>query len=646
MSHKKKFKKQQVAAAQTVAATNVYTNQQGPVNKNSLKWILAALLAAFAFLLYVQTLQFDYVLDDHSVIARNKLVQKGIGGIPEILKTDYWYGYTDKLRGHQYRPLSLVTFAVEYEVAPLKPMLGHFVNIVLYAITCALVFLLLANLFSASGYLVAFIAALLFTAHPIHTEVVSNIKSRDEILCLLFGIGALFAALRYFKKAGVLYAVLSGVCLLLSMMSKETGIAFLLLVPLTGYYFSGQVKVDWKKLGTSFFILLAFTAIYFFLRQQAVQGVKTMDIVPIDNTLVLANGKSEEWGTAFSILLRYVGLLVAPVKLSYDYSYSQIAIVGFNNPMAMFGLLVYLALGVMAVLGLKRKKKYSWAIFFFLLTLFPVSNLFLKIGSTMAERFLYIPSIGFCVLLALFVSRLFRIKEEVEVTSTGRFFSRYAMPLLLVFVVSVVFAGRTISRNAVWKDNPSLFASGIKTAPKSARTHMNWGIANLNHFYPAATNKNERAQYLAQARSSLEEAFAIFPGYYEAGNPLGDVLLKQGDNNNAIRYYNEYLSINPTDNNIQNNKAAAYMNLQQYQQAIPILDSVLKRLPNDTTALKNMGRCYGYTSEFATAASYFETCIKLNPSVAENYQLAATAYQFMGDVNKANQYFEQAKKLQ
>lgn len=606
MSRKKKFKPQQPAPSAIAHSTRATAaNQQ----RSKLFWWLASIPAAIAILLYIQTLQYQYALDDITVITQNKLVQKGFAGIPELLKTDYWYGFTDRVRGHQYRPLSLVMFAIEHQLAPGSPMLSHLVNVLLYALTGTLLFVVLHRLFSSIGLFIPFVATILFIAHPIHTEVVSNIKSRDEILCLFLALGSLYAALRYFKSTGLAWMVLSGFLFLMALMSKETAIAFVILIPLSGY-FAGHRSPRQLVFGS--LILLAFTGLYFAVRFMAVQDMQSAPIDPYDNTVMLAQSKSEEIGTAFSILLRYIGLLLVPVKLSYDYSYAQLPIVPLGSASAIIGVLVYLGLLVWALRGLRSKKLSSWAILFFLISLAPVSNLFLKIGSTMAERFLYMPSVGFCVLIAALLAYAFRAAKKSTGDLSRSFFSTYSTPLLIVFVITVLYAGRTITRNKVWENNISLFKSGLESAPNSARVHYNWGTTLLNQLFAKSTDAADRRSYLMEAKTELEESGRIYP--------------------NSIF--------------TQKNIGAVYINTGEYQKAIPILSAVLQKEPNDTTTLKNMGRCYAYSMDFATAAKYFENCIRIAPQVAENYQLAGSAYQFMGDINKANQYFAKAKQLQ
>src|SRR5690349_9172757 len=121
-----------------------------PANNNTLKRTLGFFIFVFAFILYAQSISFDYAADDGSVASENKLTTQGLKGIPEILKTDYWYG-TGGLRVPQYRPLPLVVLAVEWQFFPANPHVSHFVNVLLYAITCWLVFRLLCKLFETKN---------------------------------------------------------------------------------------------------------------------------------------------------------------------------------------------------------------------------------------------------------------------------------------------------------------------------------------------------------------------------------------------------------------------------------------------------------------------------------------------------------------
>ena len=239
-----------------------------------LKTSLGLIIAAFAFLLYAQTISYKYVNDDVGIIKTNTYVKSGISGIPKILKTDYWDGCKWDFHDALYRPASLVMFAIEWQFFPDNPQIGHFINVLLYAITCWLLFQLLFKIFDNKNLTIPFVCTLLFVAHPIHTEVVCNIKSRDEILCLLFGILSIFFLISYYSNKRLGYLILGSLFYFLSLLSKESGISFLLLIPLILYI---SKDINLKSMITVFSSLAGFTMIYLLIRYQVLLNVDYKD---------------------------------------------------------------------------------------------------------------------------------------------------------------------------------------------------------------------------------------------------------------------------------------------------------------------------------------------------------------------------------
>ena len=194
------MKKIQIKSGRILPKTTV-----APKISNKLKISLIIIISVFAFILYTQSINHNYTLDDHPVIDENSITTKGLSGIPAILKTDYWYGSGhDESRGPVYRPTSLIIFAAVWEFSPNNPQVYHFINVLLYSFTCLLLFLVLCKLFKKQNFLFPFICTLLYAAHPIHTEVVNNIKSLDEILCFLFGLISMLMLLRYNSSKSIL----------------------------------------------------------------------------------------------------------------------------------------------------------------------------------------------------------------------------------------------------------------------------------------------------------------------------------------------------------------------------------------------------------------------------------------------------------
>ena len=235
-----------------------------PVISKDLRIPLGIMIAVFAFILYAQSIGHNYTLDDHTVIDENTNTKMGFSGIPTILKTDYWYGAThNEPRGPIYRPASLIVFAIVWEFSPNDPHVYHFINVLFYAITCLLLFLVLCKLFKPRNFLFPFVCALLYTAHPIHTEVVNSIKSLDEILCLLFGLTAIWFQLKWLSSRSIWSFILMGISFFLALISKETGITFLLIIPLVVFFFT---DTPLKKIGTTFLLLVVITGLWLLIR--------------------------------------------------------------------------------------------------------------------------------------------------------------------------------------------------------------------------------------------------------------------------------------------------------------------------------------------------------------------------------------------
>ena len=205
-------------------------------NKTSMR-IMMFIVFALSFLVYSNTFRNGYVLDDFSVIKENWVVKRGTPAISTIMKTSYRYGYWSSA-DDLYRPLSLVMFAVEWQLWPDNPKAGHFINVLLYSLICVLLFTTLRKVFFKYNVFLPFIATVIFALHPIHTEVVANIKSRDELLSFFFLILTLRFAFNYVSSSKSKWIILGIISYFLAFMSKESAITFLVVFPLAIYFFS------------------------------------------------------------------------------------------------------------------------------------------------------------------------------------------------------------------------------------------------------------------------------------------------------------------------------------------------------------------------------------------------------------------------
>ncbi|MBK8659536.1 MAG: tetratricopeptide repeat protein [Bacteroidetes bacterium] len=189
------------------------------------------LLFIFSFVIYANTIPNDYNLDDELVTQNHRLTSKGISAIPEIFTSPY---YEDKAGyKYEYRPIVLVSFAIEHTFFGDNPHVSHFFNVLLYALLCVLLFKTLKLAFKSHNGLFPLLAAILFAAHPIHTEVVASIKNRDEIFALIFGLLSWRYAMSFSQRKSLPHLFLVPLFFYLGILSKSTTISFVLLVPVS-----------------------------------------------------------------------------------------------------------------------------------------------------------------------------------------------------------------------------------------------------------------------------------------------------------------------------------------------------------------------------------------------------------------------------
>ena len=192
----------------------------------------------------------DYSFDD-IYVTNNREVKQGLSVIPKLFVSLYANMYEDgKPLTFGYRPVVKTTFVLEYSLFGNNPHASHFINILIYALTCLLLFLALQKLFKDYHYLFPLVVTLLFMAHPSHTEVVSSLKNRDELLSFLGAIGSLYLFLLYVDKGKTGYGFLGLFVFLLAFLSKPTVSVFLPLFPVVLYFFTKP------KTGQVLFILL------------------------------------------------------------------------------------------------------------------------------------------------------------------------------------------------------------------------------------------------------------------------------------------------------------------------------------------------------------------------------------------------------
>jgi len=453
-------------------------------------WMLAS------FLLYANTLKHEYVIDDLIVVTNNKLTQQGISALPEIFSHSYLYGY-DGREDESYRPLTLTTFAIERSFFDADPFFSHLIQILLYGLTVLVLFKLLTAVLGDSHFRWAFAISFLFLIHPIHTEVIANVKSRDELLCALF----LFASFLFFlrsirtEKKGLL--ILSLVTYFMALLSKETAAPAILLFPGILWFIEKRTLADTVRLSLPISIPIA---LYIGIRLFVLSDVLIADpIDPVANSLALASDGMEMFTTNLSIFARYVQLSILPIQMSWDYSLSAFPLVGFSDWSVWMGLCCLVGLLALLIFGVYKRKFYGLGALLFISSFAAVSNFFFLINCVLGERFLFIPVLGILLILVPFAEQLF-----------SRLNNRFT--LVLFSAVALYFSVRTVVRNADWKNNITIYEAGASVVPNSVKVQFNLGTAYLTEGN-RSTNPVIRSNWYQKALTSFDKARSIYPNY-------------------------------------------------------------------------------------------------------------------------------------
>ncbi len=609
-------------------------------------WIWFCLaIVVLAVTLYINTLQNGYALDDKGIITLNKITEKGFSGIPELLTTSYWKGIN--LRVMSYRPLSPVTFAIEIGIWGKNPMASHFFNLLFYMATGLLMLFFLKRLFRKIDPeippVIAFLATMLFLAHPIHTEVVANIKGRDSLFEFFFLLLSAHLLLRYLETARTADLVLSVVTFFPALLSKESAITYVIMVPVLLILFDS--RTTGKKFTTTLFFLIPvvmFLLLYFLFSE--FHSNKRLHIM--DNSLLAVAPAASIWATKFLILGKYLLLLIFPHPLVYDYSYNQIPLTGFTDPRVWLSILAYLS-ATLLLLGVLYKRLsgkmvgpagliIAFSVAWFIMGFIVSSNLFLLIGSTMGERFMYTPSLGFILLLIYGLYRLvkwpLKKKKFGGLAAIGLYL--FCCALLAGYLV------KTINRNGDWKDDVTLFSNDLKYLGENAKA--NDFLANIySDSGNIATDQGIKKNYYLKAIALKEKAVSINPRVPEILQALGYLYGNTGQFEKAITTYKYAIELNPdiAMNYIQVGKAFGM--LRKFGESIDYLKQAEKISPDDADLMCSLGITYAQTGDAALAVTYFEKAHARNPSDKQiNNFLNLAKHQ----VNQKNDHPKLAKK--
>lgn len=624
--------------------------------KNS--W-LALIAGVFAFLLYANTIGNDYAIDDNAVIAANPYVQQGLSGIGGIFSSDVWVG-ADAEIGY-YRPLPLATFAIEHQLWGDNPHVSHFINALLYALTAWLLCMVLMTILSRYNPWFVFATVLLFIAHPIHTEVVANIKSRDELLQFLCFTAALYFLLRV-KGNDLKWLAVACFFYYLALLSKETALIGVVLVPGILYFATELKPTEIAKRSGAFVVVL----LLFLLQKNMALG-DVADNATSDIVSFPYSGTGMELATALTHVYWYIKLLILPYPLSYNYAYNQIPAAGWGAISTLLGAVIVLVAGSVVVYGVKKKSLLSFGLFILFASLIPAMGFVLLKGGILAERFLYVPCLGFCMLLCygLFkVSGLPLFADDKRPVNNAL---KWLGPVLILLAYSFT----TVNRNRDWKDDLTIASTDVQVAGNSCQVRLHYG-KKLIDLGVAESDAAKKQVYFADGMQQLYAAVSINPHYARAYFKMGYAYQALRTNaDSAAYYYQRAIDEAPGYALAYKNLGLLYLSIGRQQLAEDYLDKALQINPNISgvaqilnemhnaqpaaapeaaaidsfTYYSSTGVSLAREKRLAEALENFKKALSMKPESVEALVNIATCYGMMNNYSESEKHLLKAEQI-
>ncbi|XP_061706674.1 protein O-mannosyl-transferase TMTC1-like [Cydia pomonella] len=585
-------------------------------------WIIYTLVASIAAITYSNSLNGDFVHDDIPAIVTNGDVT-GVNTVVTVFKNDFWGTPMSDPGSHKsYRPLTTLTFRLNYFFSGLSPWYWHVTNAFLHCVSCTLVARASATIARLRRPFAA-LAGLLFALHPVHSEAVAGVVGRADVLASIFFLSSI---LMYHGCSNRYRACWSVVLAALSMLAKETGLTALLVNIVLDLYKSWpgarcslMVKWRWKgdacariSIALAGLVLLATARVA--LLQGSLPAFSPQDNPPAFHPSFLVRLMTFCYLAAFNWWL-----LLCPWTLSHDWQMGSVPLVtsGWDprNLLTVAALIVLIALSYKCWIDLELQRHPPAAVGLMLLVIpyLPASNLLVTVGFVVAERVLYLPSVGSVILTAYGIQLLWRRSDR---------------RLLLVgaAILAASFAARTIMRNQDWRTRETLLRADLAVLPHNAKLHYNFA----NFLKDKEQQENAIKHY--------KEALKLWPSYASAHNNLGTLVIASG---RAEHHFLQALKYNRDHVNAHYNLAKLYRKKNRLADALKMIERCLALEPRFVQAyiellqLKNEDQKRGILDKL----------LELEPRNWEHYVLYGDWFKGRGLLPISLNYYMTALKL-
>lgn len=569
----------------------------GPSQSNSKTIFISLVLIVLAGVcVYANSLQGQFVWDDETLIEYNPYI-KDWAYLPKIFASRL--GSVAREAGAFYRPVQTFTYLVDYSIGRLNVIGYHIVNMIWHILAALSLFGLLQALFK--NHKLSLLTSLLFVVHPIHTEAVSYVSGRADSLVAFFMVLSFLLYLKHRERQRMFVLIGMVVGYVLALLSKE--LSLILLPLILFYHYAFKRPVDKK----AFFALLGVLISYVLWRLLVVGGAS------------VAQGEPptffERFPGIFVSLTNYFRLLLLPIGLHMEYGG---LLFPFLEPKAIIGMILL----PIILIFVWRKKADDPFLFFavgwFFITLLPSLNVFFAINAYMAEHWLYLPSIGFLLIVARFLVNLFDNQQK-------RGIAVVVMAGLLVF-----YSVLTIRQNRYWNNDISFYKHMLRYSPMSSRLYNN--LAKAYHD----AGKDDELIVLLQSAIQLQPDNAL------AHNNLGNAYKETGKFNEAIRHYKLAIKIDPTHVGPYYNLSTIYSDMGNDDEAIILLNKAIELSPYFPQSYNKLGLIYLDRGQTDKTVELLSKALKLNPDNPEIYHNFGYVYVQIGERDKAREMYEKA----
>lgn len=570
--------------------------------------IHVTLILTVSWAVYLNALENDFTnWDDPEVVVHNPSI-RGLG----------WTRLSTILAPHEagasgiqgvYRPVWTLSYALDYRLGALDPTTYHFHSILLHSIAAVLVYIL-ATAVGLAGF-PALMTALLFAVHPVHVEAVAWTSGRNEVLVTLFFLAAYLLAcfranLGNGFRAGAY--VLSLACLALALLSKATAAVFALLAGVTYFWFLRAEAGVVKRRGRCILRHLPYLLMGAGLVWVEVFVSRAVVVVRPE----LAESRTITLLTVPKVILVYLGALVLPRGLSprYDTAY----VTGASTE----ALLTVLGLGAVVIAAIwiaRRLPVFGLGSWWFALTLLPASNILL-LSTLRADRFLYLPSVGFC----LAAGALLRTRGG-PIPARSHFRNPVTFALL---GLALFWAFGTVRQNRVWRNSRTLWEHAEAVAPGDYMVHHNLGTAYFEAGRPE------------EAILAFERSIALNPNFAKAHNNLGQLYARVGRRAEGEGHLRQAIDLDPEYARAYANLGVLYAEEGRLTDAIRSLEEAVRMNPEMAVARLNLGQLYASTGRSEGAIREIQRALEtdLGPSDRRRAEILLRALSAEGRIEE------------